>query len=98
MLQYTSLRILKNAPNAQAAVTFVDAALDPEIQANFPAYIDYSPANPKAYDTGKITPERASEMPSAPANAAKQVLVSTEWWSSPEGEKAQARWAAFIQQ
>jgi putative spermidine/putrescine transport system substrate-binding protein len=97
MLQYTSLCILKNAPHAETAVKFVDAALDPEIQANFPAYIDYGPANPKAYATGKITPERAAEMPSAPDNAAKQVLVSTEWWASPEGEKALARWAEFIQ-
>ena len=98
MLQYTSLCILKGAPNAETAVTFVDAALDPEIQANFPAYIDYGPANPKAYDTGKITPERAAEMPSAPENAARQVLVSTEWWASKAGDDALARWAQFIQQ
>ncbi|MDQ7774701.1 MAG: ABC transporter substrate-binding protein [Paracoccus aminovorans] len=98
LLQYTSLCILKGAPNAEAAVKFVDAALDPEIQANFPAYIDYGPANPKAYDTGKISPERAAEMPSSPENAARQLLVSTEWWASPEGEKALARWAEFIQQ
>lgn len=97
-LQYTSLCILKGAPNLETAVKFVNAALTPEIQANFPAYIDYGPANPKAYDTGKISPERAAEMPSSPANAAVQVLVDDTWWSSPEGEKAQERWASFIQQ
>lgn len=98
MLQYTSLCILKGAPNAETAVKFVDAALDPEIQANFPAYIDYGPANPKAYDTGKISPERAAEMPSSPDNAAVQVLVSSDWWSSAEGEDVLKRWAEFIQQ
>lgn len=97
-LQYTSLCILKGAPNLETAVKFINAALTPEIQANFPAYIDYGPGNPEAYKTGKISPERAAQMPSSPENAAKQVLVSDEWWSSPAGEEAQKRWAAFIQQ
>ncbi|MGO7107164.1 ABC transporter substrate-binding protein, partial [Rhizobium johnstonii] len=51
-----------------------------------------------AYKTGKISAERAAEMPSSPENAAKQVLVSDEWWSSPAVEEAQKRWASFIQQ
>ncbi|QDL90395.1 ABC transporter substrate-binding protein [Paroceanicella profunda] len=98
MLQFTSLCILKDAPNLDTAWKFVNAAMDPEIQANFPAYIDYGPGNPAAYDTGKISPERAAEMPSAPANASRQVLVSTDWWTSPEGEEVLKRWAEFIQQ
>lgn len=96
-LQYTSLCILKGAPNLATAIKFVNAAMTPEIQANFPAYIDYGPGNPAAFATGKISPERAAQMPSSPENAAKQVLVSTEWWSSPAGEAAQKRWASFIQ-
>ncbi|MER9169297.1 polyamine ABC transporter substrate-binding protein [Mesorhizobium australicum] len=97
-LQYTSLCILKGAPNLDTAVKFVNAAMTPEIQANFPAYIDYGPGNPEAYKTGKISAERAAEMPSSPENAAKQVLVSDAWWSSAAGEEAQKRWASFIQQ
>lgn len=97
LLQYTSLCILKNAPNLETAVKFVNAALTPEIQANFPTYIDYGPANPAAYDTGKISAERAAELPSSPDNAAMQALISEEWWSSPAGEEAQRRWASFIQ-
>jgi len=97
-LQYTALCILKGAPNLDTAVEFINAALEPEIQANFPAYIDYGPANPDAYKTGKIPPERAAEMPSAPENAAVQVLVSESWWSSEQGEETRKRWAAFIQQ
>lgn len=96
-LQKTSLCILKGAPNLETSYKFLDAAISPDIQANFPAYIDYGPGNPAAYETGKISPERAAEMPSSPENAAKQVLVSVIWWSSPAGEDALKRWAAFIQ-
>jgi putative spermidine/putrescine transport system substrate-binding protein len=96
-LQNTSLCILKNAPNLETAIKFVNEALAPEIQANLPLEIDYGPGNPEAFKTGKIPAERAAELPSAPDNAAKQVLVSTQWWSSPEGEAVQKRWAEFIQ-
>lgn len=98
ILQYTSLCVLKDAPNRDTAMQFIEAAMSPDIQANFPAYIDYGPGNPDAYKTGKITAERAAQMPNSPENAAKQVLNSTEWWISPEGEAAQARWASFVQQ
>ena len=96
-LQETSLCILKGAPNLETSYTFLNAAISADIQANFPAYIDYGPGNPAAYKTGKISPERASQMPSSPENAAKQVLISVAWWSSPAGEEAQKRWASFIQ-
>ncbi|WP_246711961.1 ABC transporter substrate-binding protein [Phyllobacterium myrsinacearum] len=96
-LQNTSLCILKNAPNLETAIEFVNEALAPEIQANLPLEIDYGPGNPEAFKTGKIPAERATELPSAPDNAAKQVLISTQWWSSPEGEAVQKRWAEFIQ-
>ncbi|GAB3457248.1 ABC transporter substrate-binding protein [Insolitispirillum peregrinum] len=97
MLQHTSLCILKGAPNLPTAIKFVNAAISAEIQANFPAHIDYGPGNPRAYETGKISPERTAEMPSAPDNAMKQVLVSVDWWSSSAGEEAMKRWASFIQ-
>lgn len=75
----------------------MNEALAPEIQANLPLEIDYGPGNPEAFKTGKIPAERAAELPSSPDNAAKQVLISTEWWSSAEGEAVQKRWAEFIQ-
>ena len=66
-------------------------------QANLPLHIDYGPANPKAFDTGVIKPERAAQLPSAPENAAKQALMSYAWWSSPAGEAAEKRWVGFMQ-
>jgi putative spermidine/putrescine transport system substrate-binding protein len=97
ILQNTSLCILKDAPNLPAAVRFLNEAVDPVNQANLPLHIDYGPANPKAFDTGVIKPERAAQLPSAPENARKQALMSYVWWSSPAGEAAEKRWVAFIQ-
>ena len=97
ILQSTSLCILKDAPNLATAVRFLNEAVDPVHQANLPLHIDYGPANPKAFDTGVIKPERAAQLPSAPENAAKQALMSYAWWSSPAGEAAEKRWVGFMQ-
>jgi putative spermidine/putrescine transport system substrate-binding protein len=97
ILQSTSLCILKGAPNLATAVRFLNEAVDPVHQANLPLHIDYGPANPKAFDTGVIKPERVVQLPSAPDNAAKQALMSYAWWSSPAGEAAEKRWVAFMQ-
>ena len=97
VLQSTSLCILKDAPNAATAVRFLNEAVDPVHQANLPLNIDYGPANPMAFDTGVISPERAAQLPSAPDNARKQALMSYAWWSSPAGEAAEKRWVSFMQ-
>ncbi|ATF90097.1 ABC transporter substrate-binding protein [Burkholderia gladioli] len=98
ILQNTQLCILKNAPNLANAVRFVDAAVSPDLQANLPKYIDYGPGNPAAYAGNKISAQRAAELPSSPANAAKQALMSETWWASPAGIDAKARWLKFMQQ
>ena len=97
ILQSTSLCILKGAPNLATAISFLNEAVDPVNQANLPLHIDYGPANPKAFDTDVVKPERAAQLPSAPQNASKQALMSYAWWSSPEGEAAEKRWVAFVQ-
>jgi putative spermidine/putrescine transport system substrate-binding protein len=97
ILQSTSLCILKGAPNLATAISFLNEAVDPVNQANLPLHIDYGPANPKAFDTGVVKPERAAQLPSAPQNASKQALMSYAWWSSSEGEAAEKRWVAFVQ-
>ncbi|HKS12046.1 MAG TPA: ABC transporter substrate-binding protein [Pseudomonas sp.] len=97
ILQNTQLCILKNAPNYATAVKFVNEAISPELQANLPQYIDYGPGNPAAFDTGKVSAERAKQLPSAPDNAARQAMLSEEWWSSAEGIAAKDRWLKFVQ-
>ena len=97
ILQSTSLCILKGAPNLSTAVKFVNEAVEPVLQANLPLHIDYGPANPKAFDTKVIPAERVGQLPSAPANASRQALMSYAWWSSPAGEAAEKRWLSFVQ-
>ena len=97
ILQRTGLCILKDSPNLDTAYEFVNAAISPEYQANLPKYIDYGPANPKAYDTGKISDERAAQLPSSPENTAQQAELSYKWWASSEGEDTQRRWLRFMQ-
>jgi putative spermidine/putrescine transport system substrate-binding protein len=89
--------VLKSAPNLNDAVRFLNAAMSPELQANLPLYIDYGPGNPAAFKTGKISAKRASELPSSPENAAKQALMSEDWWASEAGIQAKARWLKFMQ-
>lgn len=98
MLQNTSLCILKHAPHLATAIRFVNEAIDPKLQAHLPLEINYGPGNPEAFKTGIIPPELAKTLPSAPENAAKQALISSDWWTSPAGEAALKRWADFIQQ
>jgi putative spermidine/putrescine transport system substrate-binding protein len=98
ILQNTQLCVLKNAPNMNDAMRFLNAAFSPELQANLPQYIDYGPGNPAAFKTGKISDKRAAELPSSPANAAKQALMQEEWWASEPGIQAKARWLKFMQQ
>jgi putative spermidine/putrescine transport system substrate-binding protein len=78
-------------------VKFLNEAVSPELQANLPLYIDYGPGNPAAFAAGKITAERAKELPSSPDNAARQALMSEEWWASAEGIAAKDRWLKFVQ-
>ncbi|WP_249977739.1 ABC transporter substrate-binding protein [Vreelandella olivaria] len=98
ILQNTHLCIIKGSRNLDTATDFINAAIDPEYQANLPLYIDYGPGNPAAFDTGKISEERSRELPSFPDNAERQVLMSYEWWSSSAGEDAERRWLDFMQQ
>lgn len=98
LMQNTSLCILQHAPDMADAVRFLNEAIDPALQAHLPLEIDYGPGNPAAFATGVISAKRAAELPSAPENAAKQALISAQWWSSPQGAAAEQRWLAFMQQ
>ena len=54
------------------------------------------PINAKAFETGKITPAQATEINSAPANAAKQTVMNFDFWRE-HLPKLTERMDAFLQ-
>jgi putative spermidine/putrescine transport system substrate-binding protein len=95
--QNTCLVIPKGSKNKEAALKVINEMLSPDLQADIPKYIAYGPANPKAYELGKISDDVKKTLPSAPENFGQQVLIGAEWWASPEGSKATERWLSFVQ-
>jgi putative spermidine/putrescine transport system substrate-binding protein len=91
------LVIPKGVKNKDLAMKALATAVSAEILANLPHYIDYGPANTKAYETGKISPEVAKTLNTAPENAAKQAVVRGDWWGK-HGAAARERWAQFMNQ
>jgi putative spermidine/putrescine transport system substrate-binding protein len=97
VLETNSLCVLKGSPHKDAAMKFVNEAIDAKLQAALPMIIDYGPLNPEAFKTGTIPAERLAKLPSAPENISRQALLSAKWWASQEGVKAEERWLAFVQ-
>lgn len=89
------LVIPKGVKNKELAMKALATAVSAEILANLPQYIDYGPANLKAYDTGKISAEVAKSLNTGPENAGVQAVVRGDWWGE-HGAAARERWAKFI--
>ncbi|SDI02187.1 putative spermidine/putrescine transport system substrate-binding protein [Pseudomonas flavescens] len=97
VLETNSLCVLKGSAHKDAAMKFVNEAIDAKLQAALPLIIDYGPLNPEAFDTGIIPSERAGKLPSSPANLSRQAVLSAQWWASPAGVEAEERWLSFVQ-
>ena len=91
------LVVPKGAGDPETAMKVINEMLDAANQAEFTKYILYGPVNEAAYDAG-IDPETAKMLPSHPENMDTQFVMNPDWWSSPEGEEAEARWTGFLQQ
>ncbi len=95
--QNTCLVIPKGSKNKTEAMKVINEILAPDLQVDIPTYISYGPANPKAYALGKIPAATVSQLPSAPENFDKQVVIDAGWWATPEADKANERWLQFVQ-
>lgn len=91
------LVIPKGSKKRDLAMKAIADFVSPDFQANLPQYIPYGPANQKAYETGKITPEMTKNSVTSPENQAMQVIMDKPWWAA-NGQAAQERWDAFMQQ
>lgn len=90
ILDFVCLAIPKGAPNRELAMKVLGKVLSPEIQANIPSYLDYSPINQKAFDTGRISPEKARQLNASPENAKKQLLMQPNWWGENSAQALEA--------
>ncbi len=89
--------IPKGAKNKDLAMKALALFVSPDLQANLPLHIGNGPVNEKAFETGKIPPDRQAMIVSAPENVKKQVLLDAEFWADHMVE-AQDRFANFLQQ
>jgi putative spermidine/putrescine transport system substrate-binding protein len=84
LLDYDCFAIPKGAPNKDLAMQFLAEISKPEYQANLPKYITYGPTNNLVFEQGLIDEAAATELPSHPKNASRQLPISLEWYSKWE--------------
>jgi putative spermidine/putrescine transport system substrate-binding protein len=86
--------IVKNAPNKDAAVKFLNYVVSPEAQAEFSKYVAYGPITESAM--ALIDDERKARLPSTPDRLKGALFLNTAWW----GEHATAmteKYTALLQ-
>jgi putative spermidine/putrescine transport system substrate-binding protein len=79
-IYYDMWSVPKGAPNAAAAMRFINFCLDPQRQANFSTLYPYGPSNRKAIPL--LSAEARAKQPTAPENLKKQIVFNDEWWAS----------------
>jgi putative spermidine/putrescine transport system substrate-binding protein len=87
--------IPRGAKNREIAQEFVAFALSAAPQAEYPKYIPYGPVNKKAIQM--IAPEILKDLPTAPANFDKQVVIDNQWWHEHQAAVLE-RWNKWLLQ
>jgi putative spermidine/putrescine transport system substrate-binding protein len=77
-LQWDSWVIPRGSRNKDGAMKFIAWSTQPKVQAAIANEIPYGPVNKKAFDF--ISPQVAKDMPTAPENARRQLMVDTVFW------------------
>ena len=90
ILDYDCFVIPKSTPQKDLAMKFLAEISKPQYQAALTKYITYGPPNKKAYDLGVIPASYAAELPSSPANVAKQLSIDTQWYMKFDQQATQA--------
>lgn len=96
IMEVTCIAVLKGSANKEAAMKLINGLLDAEGQAKFGEGWTTGPLNPGFAEF--IDPERLKMLTTAPENVKTAVPLDAQWWASPEGEAAEARWLKFMQQ
>lgn len=85
VFQTNSINLVKGAPNAKAAQTFINYALSPEAQAAFTEQMFYAPTNTKA----KISKEAQSRTATTPERLSKIIEVDWNYIAAHNGDWTQ---------
>ncbi|MBM3571670.1 MAG: extracellular solute-binding protein, partial [Alphaproteobacteria bacterium] len=93
---YSCWAIPKGSKNVAAANKFIAAMISPDIAANLPKHFTYGPVQPKAYEGGRISPERQKQLATSPENMKLVVLQDNAYWLKNQPD-AKARWDKFMQ-
>ncbi|WP_050996835.1 ABC transporter substrate-binding protein [Sinorhizobium fredii] len=73
--------VVKGSPHRDAAMRFLKEMSKAEYQKDLPNTFATAPANMKAYELAKFSPEKMATMASAPKNAAVQYAVDPKFWA-----------------
>jgi putative spermidine/putrescine transport system substrate-binding protein len=70
----------KGTAKRDLAMKAIEIMMRPDVQARIALYINYGPANAKAFDTGIIKPDIAAALPSSPENSKKGFVLDANYW------------------
>ena len=85
--------IPRGAKNSDAAQDFIAFASSADPQAALTSFIPYGPVNRIAIE--RLEPDVLKDLPTAPENLAKQVMIDAQWWNA-NLDQVRARWNAWL--
>jgi putative spermidine/putrescine transport system substrate-binding protein len=92
-LQWDSWVIPRGSRNKDGAMKFIAWSTQPKPQAAIANEIPYGPVNQKAFEF--IGAPAAKDMPTAPENAKRQLMVDPAWWGEHRNVLVE-RWNAWL--
>jgi putative spermidine/putrescine transport system substrate-binding protein len=95
ILDFGCWAIVKGSKKKDLAMKVLAEFVKPEYQAEMSRLSNYGAANTKILETGKISPELAKRLPTAPDNLRRQIFADPEWWVK-HGTEAIERFDQFL--
>jgi putative spermidine/putrescine transport system substrate-binding protein len=80
LLDYDCYGIVKGSSHKELAMKFLAEISKPQYQAELTKHMTYGPTDTRAYELGVIDAAYAKQLPSFPANAAKQLTINLNWY------------------
>jgi putative spermidine/putrescine transport system substrate-binding protein len=95
ILDFGCWAVVKGSKHRDLAMKILAEFVKPEYQAEMSRLSNYGAANTKILETGKISPELAKKLPTAPDNLRRQIFANPDWWIA-HGTEANERFDQFM--